>query len=194
VTADPSPPARRRGKGRRGRSFWALFCLVVLAALAGLTSRKRAQDPQNPAAIAESACLQLKERIESPVAVSPESVSPASVASRTVASRAAGIDSSGTPHARAEIVPPRPLRNLFAPGPRIDLRPASAAPPRPRTPSPPKLSGIFIDGGVRQAAFGGRLAGQGESVDGYVLVEIGRDYVVLERNGTRQTVGLGRKP
>ena len=185
MTAPAPAGPRSRGKARVKRvSFWALFCVVVLAALAAITARRRREDPQSPAFIAESACQLLREKIDAPVDAIPQ-------VSRTDPATAQGTGASAAP----QPVPPRPRRNLFAPGRWEDPQAASPGPSRsaPRL-SLPKLSGIFIDGSRRQAALGGKLTRTGDTVDGWRVVEIGPDTVVLEQGGSRQTVGLGRRP
>ena len=74
-------------------------------------------------------------------------------------------------------------RNLFAPV----YRAPSPAPPgaAPQAPAGrPALTGIFIDGGVRQAILGGRRVREGDRVEGYRVVEITSVGVVLSKGKT----------
>ena len=86
-------------------------------------------------------------------------------------------------------------RDLFAP--RTPEKPAATAAPRPRAPRRPQrprlphLAGILIDGTQRRAMLGGELAAVGDTVGGYRVLLIERDYVKLAWRQMTYEIGLG---
>lgn len=95
---------------------------------------------------------------------------------------------SGAPQAR--LAPDEPQRNLFEMTAEMSAALAPAPPPppvvdrreddRPDTPEAPKLQGV-ITGRVPLAILDGRLCPLGSEVDGWRVVEILRDRVLLRR-------------
>lgn len=86
-------------------------------------------------------------------------------------------------------------RDLFAPMP---LEFAHPGPLQGETqagvrPSVLRLSGIFLDGPLSQAVIGGQLVAKGDYVDGYCLIEVQRDWVLLWKDGAVERLRLGGK-
>jgi hypothetical protein len=84
-------------------------------------------------------------------------------------------------------------RNLFAPVQgRFQHGNVTAAPSKSAAkPSVPRLTGVFIDGGSRQAKLAGTLVSEGDTIRGYLVVEITPEWVLLEREGTTHKLLLG---
>lgn len=94
-------------------------------------------------------------------------------------------------------------RDLFVPTARMAAALAPAAPARSAEPRPPQqaeaealafherheLQGV-LTGRVPLALVDGLLCRQGAEIDGYRLVELQRDHVVFERDGSRVTLWL----
>jgi hypothetical protein len=84
-------------------------------------------------------------------------------------------------------------RDLFAPPNRVlHARSIRTAPVFvPVIPKPPRLTGILIDGASRKAMVDGILVSQGDIVSGYMVTEIARGWVVLEKDGVSCTLQVG---
>jgi hypothetical protein len=89
----------------------------------------------------------------------------------------------------------RPLqRSLFTPVKRV-------FPPKPKSrddssrgPRLPTLSGVLIDGDSKKAVIAGKMVAPGDSVNGFLVVDIEPDGVLLERNGLQHRISLRGKP
>lgn len=69
--------------------------------------------------------------------------------------------------------------------------PAEKAPDKPQeTVDVFKLRGIMIAGSRSQANIGGEILSIGEEIDGYKLVSVQRQYVVLVKNGVKKILAV----
>jgi hypothetical protein len=158
--------------------------LVVAAiAAAGLTltlfpSRQGQNIIQDPTANAEAAYQSLLVQMDTPQA----DVAPAGVTSHPSHDEAV-VGSSGMGLSR----------DLFAPVRGGFQRSSSTAAPSKSAvkPSAPRLTGVFIDGRSRQAKLAGTLVSQGDTIRGYLVVEITLEWVLLEKDGTTYKLLLG---
>ncbi|MBN1826702.1 MAG: hypothetical protein JW958_10575 [Candidatus Eisenbacteria bacterium] len=158
---------------------------AAVFALTLVPLRKEASLRANPAEDAQTTYLSLLDRIG--------------------ASEAGPLAEGKTGPGVSEIVGPeapadRLDRDLFAPARRGSYRADAAenaatpsAPRRPARPRSPVLSAIWIDGPSRQAILNGRPMAEGEEFDGYRVIRIGRDGVILERDGAELRLPWGEE-
>jgi hypothetical protein len=53
---------------------------------------------------------------------------------------------------------------------------------------------VLIDGDSKKAVIAGKMVAPGDSVNGFLVVEIEPDGVLLERNGLQHRISLRGKP
>ena len=57
-----------------------------------------------------------------------------------------------------------------------------------------ELTGVFLDGPRAQAAINGQIVSEGDSIKGFNVVEIHKDWVVLVKGNTVRPLWLGGEP
>ncbi len=161
----------------------ALIAAVVVAGIGGavfVLSGKDSPMANDPIVIAEAARSSLLDQLGVALAPADDPEPVHSAPSDTVASAGAAANS---------------IRDLFVPVRRAAVKkpPAESRPQRPQPPKLPQLSAILIDGTSHQAWLGGRLVRPGGWIDGFKVLQITAEVVVLGKGGKRYELRLGDK-
>lgn len=178
VAGIPEGPIWRR-LGNRPVLLAAVGAVAILAVFV-IPGRDEGVIVKNPAADARKAYLTLLSQIDS----TGEDSSPIGEATGTAESI---FTSSGRT---------RLDRDIFAPAaapkpPTLKVAPArKPEAPRGKT---PELSAVFVGTGAPMAVLNGRAVGEGAEVDGYRVVRIVSDGVILDKNGTLIALRPGGK-
>jgi hypothetical protein len=177
-----------------GRSTLLLAPLViVILVLAAIPAPRSVSQRPDPTSAARSFQQTLQERIRAWVpglemaTAAPADSDGVQMLARDLFVRGRAAPRSepdGQVHAATPATP-----GSRAPASRPDPRPASAT-----EPAVPGLAGIFIDGPSRRAVLAGRTVTEGETIDGYRVIEITTRGVRLERGGVTQELLLGETP
>jgi hypothetical protein len=150
--------------------------LVLLLTLA-LPGGKLGSTVYDPAADAQAAYRSLQEQI------GPSETSPA-------------VDGaiSDSPHGSAEVAGRRLKRNLFAPAETMSHSTPKVLRRSTAGPRLPTLSGVLIDGDLRKAVVAGKVVSTGDSINGFLVLEIDTDGVLLERNNLQHRILIRGTP
>ncbi len=87
----------------------------------------------------------------------------------------------------------RLMRDLFRPGtaPAVKTEKPKEKQTAPSRRRPPEITGVFINGGYKQATIGGNVVSPGDEVGGYRVIDITPAGATVEREGRTDTLVLG---
>lgn len=175
VAGTPEGPLWKKLGGRPG-----VLAAVVAATVLALTMLPRGGKDRivrDPAADAQAAYLSLLSQID-PAGGDP-----------------APTDSPAKTTVFASGERTRLTRDLFAPvmARKAPVRTATAVRPKSTVKKLPELSAVFIGGEKPLAVIDGRAVGEGDDVNGYRVVRIVPDGVIVEREGTLHALRPGGK-
>lgn len=101
------------------------------------------------------------------------------------------------PRAPEKVLPSStPLRNIFIPFVPAEKRPVAKDAPQEPAGAPQKslitlkLTGTIIGGGRPLAVINGRFLGRGESIEGFQILSIDRNAVIIAKEGQKVTLNV----
>jgi hypothetical protein len=192
MTAPPKRPSLLAQLAGRSTLLLAPLVVIILV-LAAIPTRNSVSQRPDPTSAARNFQQSLQERIHARVpgleilTAAPIDSTDLQMLSRDLFARghaAPRPDPDGGARAASSASP-----GSREPAGSPALRPAPAP-----EPVAPRLEGIVIDGPARRAVLAGHVVTEGETVDGYRVIEITARGVRLERQGVTQDLSLGETP
>lgn len=102
-----------------------------------------------------------------------------------------GIQPAGQPQKMAFEGPRAGLRDIFAPAKKTATGTAAGIPSAAPVPLPPlQLTGTIIGGKRPLAIINGRFLRQGESIEGFQVLSIARNQVIIAREGRKVVLNV----
>ncbi|MFH1277601.1 MAG: hypothetical protein ABIK65_04405 [Candidatus Eisenbacteria bacterium] len=177
VAGTPDGPIWRR-LGNRPALLAAAGAIAALAVIF-VPAGREGRIVKNPAADARQAYLSLLSQMDS------------SGAAPSFGGEAGAAETIFASSGRSRLE-----RDLFAPSKELKL-PTLKKAPAPTRAAPraeaPKLSAVFVGTGAPMAVLSGRAVGEGDEVNGYRVVRIVADGVILEKDGSLLALRPGGK-